>query len=52
MNGMGGPFISHFFMDKDKRNIIALEAFVYAPRYNKRNYLRQVESLIYSFDQF
>lgn len=49
---MGGPFISHFFMDKDKRNIIALEAFVYAPRYNKRNYLRQVESLIYSFDQF
>lgn len=49
---MGGPFISHFFMDKDKRNIIALEAFVYAPRYDKRNYLRQVESLIYSFEQF
>jgi len=49
---MGGPFISHFFMDQDKQNIIALEAFVYAPRYDKRNYLRQVESLIYSFEQF
>ncbi|MDD2583945.1 MAG: DUF4837 family protein [Bacteroidales bacterium] len=49
---MGGPFISHFFMDKNNRNIIALEAFVYAPRYDKRNYLRQVESLIYSFEQF
>ncbi len=49
---MGGPFISHFFMDKENRNIIALEAFVYAPRYDKRNYLRQVESLIYSFEQF
>lgn len=49
---MGGPFISHFFLDKDGLNIIALEAFVYAPRYDKRNYLRQVESLIYSFEQF
>lgn len=49
---MGGPFISHFFMDKENRNVIALEAFVYAPRYDKRNYLRQVESLIYSFEQF
>lgn len=49
---MGGPFISHFFLDKENQNIIALEAFVYAPRYNKRNYLRQVESIIYSFEFF
>ncbi len=49
---MGGPFISHFFLDQDNKNIISLEAFVYAPRYDKRNYLRQVESLIYSFEFF
>lgn len=49
---MGGPFISHFFLDKERENIIVLEAFVYAPRYDKRNYLRQVESLIYSFQYF
>lgn len=49
---MGGPFISHFFLDPDNKNIIAIEAFVYAPRYDKRNYLRQVESIIYSFDFF
>lgn len=49
---MGGPFISHFFLDKDGQNIIGLEAFVYAPRYPKRNYLRQVESIIYSFEFF
>jgi len=49
---MGGPFVSHFFLDKDNGKIIAVEAFVYAPRYDKRNYLRQVESLIYSFEFF
>ena len=49
---MGGPFVSHFFLDKEGKNIIGLEAFVYAPRYDKRNYLRQVESIIYSYENF
>lgn len=49
---MGGPFVSHFFLDKENRNVIALEAFAYAPRYDKRNYLRQVESIIYSYENF
>ncbi len=47
---MGGPFISHSFYDKTGRNIIVLEAFVYAPKFDKRNYLRQVESILYSFE--
>ncbi len=47
---MGGPFVQHAFYDKTGKNIIVLEGFVYAPRYDKRNYLRQVESIIYSFD--
>ncbi len=49
---MGGPFVDHVFLDKEKKNIIILEAFVYAPRYPKRNYMRQVESLLYSFEFF
>ncbi|MFA5849046.1 MAG: DUF4837 family protein [Bacteroidales bacterium] len=49
---MGGPFVDHIFLDKEGKNIIVLEAFVYAPRYDKRNYLRQVESIIYSFEFF
>lgn len=49
---MGGPFVDHVFLDKEGKNIIVLEAFVYAPRYDKRNYLRQVESIIYSFEFF
>ena len=47
---MGGPFVSHSFYSKDGKDIIVLEAFVFAPRYDKRQYLRQVEALLYSFE--
>ena len=47
---MGGPFVSHSFYSPDGADIIVLEAFVYAPKYDKRQYLRQVESLLYSFE--
>ena len=47
---MGGPFVSHSFYSPDGKDIIVLEAFVYAPRYDKRSYLRQVESILYSFE--
>lgn len=47
---MGGPFVSHAFYSKDGKDVIVLQAFVYAPKYDKRHYLRQVESIIYSFE--
>ncbi len=47
---MGGPFVSHSFYSPDGKDIIVLEAFVYAPRYDKRQYLRQVEALLYSWE--
>lgn len=47
---MGGPFVSHSFYSKDGSEIIVMDAFVYAPRYDKRQYLRQVESILYSWD--
>jgi len=47
---MGGPFVSHSFYSQDGSEIIVTEAFVYAPKYDKRQYLRQVESLLYSFE--
>ena len=47
---MGGPFVSHSFYSPAGSDIIVLEAFVYAPRYDKRQYLRQVESILYSFE--
>ncbi len=47
---MGGPFVSQSFYSRDGKYIITLEGFVYAPRYDKRQYLRQVESILYSFE--
>jgi hypothetical protein len=47
---MGGPFVAHAFYSQDGKDIIVLLSFVYAPRYDKRQYLRQVESILYSFE--
>ena len=47
---MGGPFVSHVFYTPDGENMIMMQAFVYAPKYDKRNYLKQVESVLYSFE--
>jgi len=47
---MGGPYVSHSFVNPKTEEIIVLDAFVYAPKYPKRNYLRQVESILYSFE--
>jgi hypothetical protein len=47
---MGGPFVAHAFYSKDGKYMIFMEGFVYAPKYDKRLYLRQVESILYSFE--
>lgn len=45
---MGGPFISLTFLSKDQSKVICIDGYVYAPKYDKRNYLRQVEAILYS----
>lgn len=47
---MGGPFVAQAFYSKDGKYMIFMEGFVYAPKYDKRTYLRQVESILYSFE--
>ncbi len=47
---MGGPFVEHAFYSRDGKEIIVLDAFVHAPGHDKRQLLRQVESIIYSFE--
>lgn len=47
---MGGPFVAHAFYSPDGKDMIVLLSFVYAPKYDKRHYLRQVESILYSFE--
>lgn len=47
---MGGPFVSQSFYSPDGSEVFVAEAFVYAPRYDKRQYLRQVESILFSWE--
>jgi hypothetical protein len=47
---MGGPFINYSIIDEKKNRIVTLDGFVFAPRFNKREYLRQLEAIIYSAD--
>ena len=46
---MGGPFISDSFLSANGQDVITIEGFVYAPKYDKREYLRQLEAIIYSW---
>lgn len=45
---MGGPFISFSLIDEDKNKILNIDGFVYAPQFDKRDYLRQVEAILNS----
>lgn len=42
---MGGPFVSYSLLSPDGKEIIDLIGFVYAPRFEKRDYLMQVEGI-------
>jgi hypothetical protein len=45
---MGGPFISLTQLDKKNNRVVTVEGYVYAPKFNKRNYVRQLEAILYS----
>lgn len=45
---MGGPFINYTLVDQARNRLVILDGFVYAPNFDKRDYLRQLEALIYS----
>jgi len=47
---MGGAFISIAVHDKHKNRIVTIEGNVYAPRFSKRELIREMEALIYSYD--
>lgn len=45
---MGGPFVSITTLDQKNNRVITVEGYVYAPKEEKRNYIRQVESILFS----
>ncbi len=45
---MGGPFINYTLIDEHTNRLFIFDGFVYAPNFNKRDYMRQVMAVIYS----
>ena len=43
---MGGPFVSLSFLDKEAQEIITIEGNVYAPHDKKREFMREIESIV------
>ena len=42
---MGGPFVTYTILSPDKREVVEVTGFVYCPRFDKRDYLMQVEGI-------
>jgi len=47
---MGGPFVSVTFLDEKNNRVICMDSYVYYPNNNKREMLRELEAIMYSYD--
>ncbi|NQV74129.1 DUF4837 family protein [bacterium] len=47
--GMGGPFVNYTFYDESSRRLYMLDGMVFAPGYDKREFLRQMEVISHTF---
>ena len=47
---MGGPFVSFTVVNKKTNKIVCIDGFVYAPQFDKRDYVRQVEAILNSIE--
>ena len=48
---MGGPYVSHTWLDPVNGQVVTAEVFVFAPGQKKRSPLRQAEAILYSRTQ-
>lgn len=42
---MGGPFISYTMVDEPNNRVITIDGYVYAPKFDKREFIRELEAL-------
>jgi len=45
---MGGPFVSLSVVDEKKGRMITVDGYVFAPKFDKRNYIMELEAILYS----
>lgn len=46
---MGGPFLSYTFVDERNNKLITIDSYVYAPQTTKKEMLKHLEAIAYSF---
>ena len=46
---MGGPWTSIAWVDEARGQLVTVDGYVYAPYFGKREYLREIESIVFSF---
>ena len=44
----GGPFVSLNFFHEKKQYMVGIDAYVFAPNFKKRNYIREIEGIVHS----
>lgn len=44
---MGGPFVSYSTLDEARNQVITIDCYIYSPKLDKRNFMRDVEHLVY-----
>ena len=42
---MGGPFVNYTLLSPDGKQLVELTGFVYCPRFDKRDYMMQVDGI-------
>lgn len=47
--GMGGPFVNYTFYDRSSGRIYMIDGMVFAPGFEKREFLRQMEVIAHTF---
>ncbi|MFV0365811.1 MAG: DUF4837 family protein [Mangrovibacterium sp.] len=47
---MGGPYVLIAVLSPDHKRVVVADGWVYAPKKDKRNYVRQLEAMIYSLE--
>jgi len=45
---MGGPFVHYSYIDETGKNQINIDGYVFAPKFDKREYLRELEAIALS----
>lgn len=45
---MGGPYVNYSFVDEKRNQVICIDGYVFAPKFDKREFLRELEAFALS----